>query len=104
MTLPVAAGTGSGERQQSTSLVRDDAVVAPADRSNVNASGQRQPHGAHARILIAPGVKQSEIALLTGQVCPTYRRSAAGARGSEATDKPVCCNAKLAGGAHRCFF
>jgi hypothetical protein len=27
----------------------------------------------------------------------TYRRSAAGARGSEATDKPVSCNAKLAG-------
>jgi hypothetical protein len=24
---------------------------------------------------------------------PTYWRSAAGARGSEATDKPVCCNA-----------
>jgi hypothetical protein len=23
----------------------------------------------------------------------TYRRSAAGARGSEATDKPDCCNA-----------
>ena len=28
-------------------------------------------------------------------VRPTYRRSAAGARGSEATDKPVCCNALL---------
>jgi len=26
-------------------------------------------------------------------VRPTYRRSAAGARGSAATDKPVCCNA-----------
>ena len=32
--------------------------------------------------------------------CPTYRRSAAGARGSEATDKPVCCNALLGSG-HR---
>src|SRR6478735_11603674 len=31
-------------------------------------------------------------------VCPTYRRSAAGARGSGATDKPVCCNALLGSG------
>jgi hypothetical protein len=30
-------------------------------------------------------------------VRPTYRRSAAGARGSGATDKPVCCNALLGG-------
>ena len=32
---------------------------------------------------------------VSSAVRPTYRRSAAGARGSEATDKPVCCNAKL---------
>jgi len=31
----------------------------------------------------------------------TYRRSAEGARGSEATDKPVCCNAKLASSGSR---
>lgn len=34
--------------------------------------------------------------LMSG-VWQTYRRSGAGARGSQATDKPVCCNTRLGG-------
>jgi len=47
------------------------------------ASGERSDIGSGDRVL--------------AHVRPTYRRSAAGARGSAATDKPVCCNALLGG-------
>ena len=50
--------------------------------------------------VIGPGVATCQsppTRMPTFIVRPTYRRSAAGARGSEATDKPVCCNAGTLG-------
>ena len=111
-TRPVAAETGSADYHQST----------PARAGRLLSESGHGSRGLQARLIATDGSLQRERGRsattsaqrllesrwcqelsnprsLSSPVCPTYRRSAAGARGSAATDKPVCCNALL--GSHR---